>query len=62
MYDESRRSLIIDPTRLPQSGRRLRVELLPGIVDVDGVPLGPRPGRTADGEVVDVLRYGPGGD
>ena len=62
LYDESRRSLIVDPTRLPRSGRRLRVELLPGIVDVDGAPLAPRPGRTAEGEVVDVLRYGPGGD
>ena len=62
MYDESRRSLIIDPVRLPPSGHRLRVELLPGIVDVDGAPLAPRPGRTAEGEVVDVLRYGPGGD
>ena len=62
IYDESRRSLVIDPTRLPQSGRRLRVELLPGIVDADGVPLAPRPGRASEGEVVDVLRYGPGGN
>ena len=62
MYDESRRSLIVDPARIPQSGRRLRVELLPGIVDVDGAPLAPRPGRATEGEVVDVLRYGPGGD
>lgn len=62
LYDESRRSLIIDPVRMPRSGGNVRVELLPGIVDVDGVPLAPRPGRTAGGEVVDVLRYGPGGD
>jgi hypothetical protein len=38
------------------------VELLPGIVDVDGVPLAPRPGREAHGGVVDALAYaGSGG-
>jgi hypothetical protein len=57
MYDESRRSLVVSPVRAPPPGRRVRVELLPGIVDVDGVPLAPRPGREAEGEIVDVLRY-----
>jgi hypothetical protein len=56
-YDESRRSVVISPLHAPSPGRRVRVELLPGIVDVDGAPLAPRPGREAEGEVVDVLRY-----
>jgi hypothetical protein len=30
-------------------------------VDVDGIPLAPRPGRPNQGEVVDVLRFGSGG-
>jgi hypothetical protein len=61
-YDESRRSLVITPVRALSPGRRVRLELLPGIVDVDGVPLAPRPGRASEGEVVDVLRYESGGD
>ena len=61
-YDESRRSLVISPLRPPTSGQRLQVQLLPGIVDVDGVPLAPRPGRTAQGDVVEALRFGSEGD
>lgn len=61
-YDESRRSLVISPLRPPPPGRRLQVQLLPGIVDVDGVPLAPRPGRTAQGDVVEALRFGSEGD
>jgi hypothetical protein len=57
-YDESRRSLVISPLRPPARGRRLQVQLLPGIVDVDGVALAPRPGRTAQGDVVEALRFG----
>jgi len=62
VYDESRRSLVINPLRPLRSGRPLRVELLPGIVDLEGMPLAPRPGSAAAGEVVDVLRYGSEGD
>jgi hypothetical protein len=62
MYDESRRSLVISPLRPLRAGAPLRVELLAGIVDVEGMPLAPRPGRAATGEVVDVLRYGSEGD
>jgi hypothetical protein len=57
-YDESRRSLVISPLRPLRAGQPLRVELLPGIVDLEGMPLAPRPGQAAAGEVVDVLRYG----
>jgi Bacterial Ig-like domain len=62
VYDESRRSVVISPLRPLRPGRPLRVELLPGIVDLEGMPLAPRPGRAAAGEVVDVLRYGSEGD
>ncbi len=62
LYDESRRSLVVTPVRSPAAGRRLLLELLPGIVDVDGVPLAPRPGRSGQGEVVEALRFGAEGD
>jgi hypothetical protein len=61
-YDESRRSLVISPLRPPAAGRGLQVQFLPGIVDVDGVALAPRPGRTAQGDVVEALRFGSEGD
>jgi hypothetical protein len=59
-YDEARRSLVITPLRPPRPGQGVLVELLPGIVDADGIPLGPRRGPVAEG-VVDILRYEPGG-
>jgi hypothetical protein len=62
LYDESRRSLVINPLRPLRSGYPLRVELLPGIVDLDGMPLAPRPGHAAAGDAIDVLRYASEGD
>jgi hypothetical protein len=55
-YDEERRSLVVDPGTLLHVGREVELQLLPGIIDVDGMALEPRPGRNADG-AVDVLRY-----
>jgi hypothetical protein len=53
-YDEGRRSLVIDPGRRLEPGRQLELALLPGIVDVDGLPLVPR--RPVEG-AVDMLSY-----
>jgi hypothetical protein len=55
-YDEERRSLVVDPGTLLHVGREVELQLLPGIIDVDGMALEPRPGRKAEG-AVDVLRY-----
>jgi hypothetical protein len=59
-YDDERRSLVVDPGVLLAVGKEVEVELLPGIVDVDGLALEPRPGRDTAG-AVDVLRYRVGG-
>jgi hypothetical protein len=55
-YDEERRALVIDPGTRLRPGREVEIELLPGIIDVDGLALEPRPGRKAEG-AVDVLHY-----
>jgi hypothetical protein len=55
-YDFGRRALIVDPGDLLRTGRRLEVVLLPGIVDVEGLGLEPRPGTQAPG-AVDVVSY-----
>jgi hypothetical protein len=59
-YDGGLRALTIDPGDLLRSGRRLELVLLPGIADVDGLPLVARPGRERE-DVVDVLQYIIGG-
>jgi hypothetical protein len=59
-YDESRRALIISPVRPLAPGRRVEVLLLPGISDVNGGPLGPRPGQVSK-EAVDVVAYNTNG-
>jgi hypothetical protein len=56
-YDESRRALIISPVRPLAAGRRVEVLLLPGITDMDGGPLGPRPDGRVSTEAVDVVAY-----
>jgi hypothetical protein len=56
-YDESRRALIISPVRPLAAGRRVEVRLLPGITDIDGGPLGPRPDGRVSTEAVDVVAY-----
>jgi hypothetical protein len=59
-YDEEHRSLVVDPGTLLRIGEQVEIALLPGIIDADGMPLEPRPGRRTDG-AVDVLRYTVGG-
>jgi hypothetical protein len=54
-YDEPR-TLTVDPGDLLRPGRVIEILLLPGIVDVDGVPLETRPGLSAGG-ATDVLRF-----
>ena len=44
------------PGRRAAPGRVVELLLLPGIVDMDGMPLEPRAARPV-GSVVDVLRY-----
>ena len=55
-YDGGRRALIIDPGDVLRSGRVLELILLPGIVDMDGLPLETRPGKMV-GQAAEVLRY-----
>lgn len=56
-YDEGRRALTIDPGDVLRPGRQIEIILLPGIVDIEGLPLTGRKGPVADNDVVDVLRY-----
>ncbi len=56
-YDEGRRALTIDPGDVLRPGRQIELILLPGIVDIDGLPLTSRKGPVAENDVVDVLRY-----
>jgi hypothetical protein len=60
-YDQGRRALEVDPGDNLIAGRTVELLLLPGIVDVDGLELQPRPGHPAKGEALDVLRYKVGG-
>lgn len=55
-YDQGRRALEIDPGDNLNAGRIVELLLLPGIVDVDGLELEPRPGHKK-GEAIDVLRF-----
>ncbi len=55
-YDGGPRALQIDPGDLLRPGRVVEILLLPGIVDLDGLALVPRPGKTPVG-AVDVLRF-----
>ncbi|HVR69324.1 MAG TPA: Ig-like domain-containing protein [Vicinamibacteria bacterium] len=45
-YDGGRRALTVDPRDVLRPGRSVELLLLPGILDVDGLPLTPRPGRS----------------
>jgi hypothetical protein len=60
-YDGGRRALTVDPGDVLRTGRHLEVVLLPGIVDVDGLTLEPRPGTPPLQGVVDVVSYEIGG-
>ena len=55
-YDAGLRTLQIDPSDLLRPGRVVEVVLLPGIVDIDGLPLETRPGFNP-GSATDVLRW-----
>lgn len=55
-YDAGLRALQIDPGDLLRPGRVVEVMLLPGIVDIDGLPLETRPGFNP-GPATDVLRW-----
>jgi len=55
-YDQGRRALTIDPGDVLRPGRQIELMLMPGIADIDGLTLVPRPGMQVDG-AVDVLRF-----
>ena len=55
-YDQGRRALTIDPGDVLRPGRQIELMLLPGIADIDGLTLVPRPGQQVD-EAADVLRF-----
>jgi hypothetical protein len=55
-YDGGLRTLNVDPGDLLRPGRVVEILLLPGIVDLDGMPLETRPGARPGG-VTDVLRF-----
>jgi hypothetical protein len=55
-YDVGLHALSIDPGDLLRPGRVVEILLLPGIVDLDGLPLETRPG-VDPGSAVDVLRF-----
>ena len=55
-YDGGLRTLRVDPGDLLRPGRVVELLLLPGIVDLDGLPLEARPGRMV-GAATDVLRF-----
>ena len=56
-YDGGLRTLQVDPGDLLRPGRVVELLLLPGIVDLDGLPLEPRPGKGPGAAAVDVLRF-----
>ena len=55
-YDGGRRILTVEPGDLLRPGREIELILLPGIVDIDGLPLATRPGKPA-GSAADILRF-----
>jgi hypothetical protein len=55
-YDLGRKTLQIDPGDVLRPGRVVELLLLPGIVDLDGLPLEARPGKNP-GAATDVLRF-----
>jgi len=55
-YDGGLRTLRVDPGDMLRAGRVVEIVLLPGIVDLEGVPLETRPGIRA-GSATDVLRF-----
>jgi hypothetical protein len=56
-YDGGRRALVVDPGDVLRGGRVVELRLLAGIIDMDGLPLTPRPGREATAATADLLRF-----
>jgi hypothetical protein len=56
-YDGGRRALVVDPGDVLRPGRVVELRLLSGIVDMDGLPLTPRPGRESTAATADMLRF-----
>ncbi len=56
-YDGGRKALTLDPGDRLRSGREVEMLLLPGITDLDGMTLVPRPDHEAVEGAVDVLRW-----
>ncbi|HUF35049.1 MAG TPA: Ig-like domain-containing protein [Gemmatimonadales bacterium] len=56
-YDDGLRALTVDPGDVLRPGRRLELVLLPGIADIEGLTLVPRPAARAPRGAVEVLRY-----
>jgi hypothetical protein len=55
-YDGGLRTLRVDPGDVLRPGRVVELLLLPGIVDLDGLPLEARPGKNP-GAATDILRF-----
>jgi hypothetical protein len=55
-YDGGRRTLTVDPGDVLRPGRQIELIFLPGIVDMDGLALAPRPGNVV-GNAAEVLRF-----
>ncbi|HSD25841.1 MAG TPA: Ig-like domain-containing protein [Vicinamibacteria bacterium] len=56
-YDLGHRTLQVDPGDLLRPGRVVELLLLPGILDLDGLPLETRPGKNPGTAATDVLRF-----
>jgi hypothetical protein len=56
-YEGGRRALVVDPGDVLRAGRVVEIRLLPGIVDIDGLELTPRPGKDATAQTSDILRF-----
>jgi hypothetical protein len=55
-YDQGLRALTVDPGDVLRPGRQIELILMPGIADIEGLPLTSRKGAAPE-NVVDVLRY-----
>ena len=55
-YDDGQRALLVVPGDALRPGRIVELVFLPGIVDAEGLPLGPRDGAVAD-DTVEILRF-----
>lgn len=55
-YDQGRRALTVDPGDLLRPGRLVELLLMPGIADLEGLLLTPRPGKQVEGPA-DILRF-----